>query len=238
MNDVRRFPSEMRVAAYYLETAEARRRSLTDYERRAGCPRSEGDHEERALRGIVPYDAEPTRRAIERALVGIHDEWVGALLVCLGWGALIEVADGHERSIRTGPWMERARLAGLPRRWCRLPDVGLTRHGLWARRQQFREALAREGVMDAAEVEAWAAVERGEYEEDGTMTERLLAGWKEIADWLRVSETTAQKYEHLSPPLPVIRVGGEGGMVRAFPAALAQWMQDQAQQQRETRQEP
>lgn len=218
MSEIRRFPSEQRVAKFYLETRAVARRSLTDYERRAGCPRADGDREDRALRQVVVYDAEATLLAVERALAGIHDEWCGVLLVCLGWGALVDPPPGHpERGIRDGPWMERAE---LPARWSRLP-AHLTRHGLWARRLQFREALGREGVLDGGEVEAWAAVEKGEYE-GGDVDGKMLRGWKAIAEFLGCHEETAQSYE--TEGLPVARVRRR---VIADPDRLRAWIESQ-----------
>jgi hypothetical protein len=237
MTGVRRFASEGLAARFYLETRAICRRSLTDYERRAGCPRSEGDAEDRALRGILPVDAQATHRAIERALVGFPAEWRGVLLVCLGWGALVEPPeDEPAKGIRHPSWFAKID-PPLPASWCRLPEEGLTRHHLWTRRQQFRAALAREGVLDAEEVEAWERVEAGKYDDGGPVApgpgdddgggemaeaEKPLVGWKAIAGYLGCSVSTAQRYE--AEGMPVCRVGK---LVRVFPSTLRVWLDGQ-----------
>ena len=54
--------------------------------------------------------------------------------------------------------------------------------------------------------------------------EGLLTGWKAIADFISVSERTAQTYEK-TKGLPVIRLGRKSP-VKAIESELSQWLVD------------
>src|ERR1700687_2583337 len=54
---------------------------------------------------------------------------------------------------------------------------------------------------------------------DGTVADRRIAGWKEVASYLGVDQRTAQRWE-LNDGLPVLR---EGGKVFAYAAEVDRW---------------